>query len=89
MLQRSSVLQVSVLQSKKDSSKRICVANTHLCWHPKGRNISLIQMAVVLAHIRDVSWDLHPGIPVMFCGEFNSTPSTGMYHFVVSGEEER
>uniref|UniRef100_A0A452QWI3 Uncharacterized protein n=1 Tax=Ursus americanus TaxID=9643 RepID=A0A452QWI3_URSAM len=35
VLQRSSVLHVSVLQSTKDSSKRICAANTHLCWHPK------------------------------------------------------
>ncbi|XP_045386399.1 2',5'-phosphodiesterase 12 isoform X2 [Lemur catta] len=37
VFQRSSVLQVSVLQSTKDSSKKICVANTHLYWHPKGR----------------------------------------------------
>lgn len=36
VFQRSSVLQVSVLQSTKDSSKKICVANTHLYWHPKG-----------------------------------------------------
>ncbi|XP_003982413.1 2',5'-phosphodiesterase 12 [Felis catus] len=85
VLQRSSVLQVSVLQSTKDSSKRICVANTHLYWHPKGGYIRLIQMAVALAHIRHVSCDLYPGIPVIFCGDFNSTPSTGMYHFAVNG----
>uniref|UniRef100_A0A8C0SI56 2',5'-phosphodiesterase 12 n=1 Tax=Canis lupus familiaris TaxID=9615 RepID=A0A8C0SI56_CANLF len=85
VLQRSSVLQVSVLQSTKDSSKRLCVANTHLYWHPKGGYIRLIQMAVALAHIRHVSCDLYPGIPVIFCGDFNSTPSTGMYHFVVNG----
>lgn len=85
VLQRSSVLQVSVLQSTKDSSKRICVANTHLYWHPKGGYIRLIQMAVALAHIRHVSCDLYPGIPVIFCGDFNSTPSTGMYHFVING----
>ncbi|XP_032724269.1 2',5'-phosphodiesterase 12 [Lontra canadensis] len=85
VLQRSSVLQVSVLQSTKDSSKRICVANTHLYWHPKGGYIRLIQMAVALAHIRHVSCDLYPDIPVIFCGDFNSTPSTGMYHFVVNG----
>uniref|UniRef100_A0A2I3HA10 2',5'-phosphodiesterase 12 n=1 Tax=Nomascus leucogenys TaxID=61853 RepID=A0A2I3HA10_NOMLE len=84
VLQRSSV-QVSVLQSTKDSSKRICVANTHLYWHPKGGYICLIQMAVALAHIRHVSCDLYPGIPVIFCGDFNSTPSTGMYHFVING----
>ncbi|XP_076985026.1 2',5'-phosphodiesterase 12 isoform X3 [Tamandua tetradactyla] len=35
VLQRSSVLQVSVFQSTKDSSKKMCVANTHLYWHPK------------------------------------------------------
>lgn len=85
VLQRSSVLQISVLQSTTDSSKKICVANTHLYWHPKGGYIRLIQMAVALVHIRHVSRDLYPGIPVIFCGDFNSTPSTGMYHFVISG----
>ncbi|XP_004616544.2 2',5'-phosphodiesterase 12 [Sorex araneus] len=85
VLQRSSVLQVSVLQSTKDPSKKICVANTHLYWHPKGGYIRLIQVAVALAHIKHVSCDLYPGIPVIFCGDFNSTPSTGMYHFVING----
>nr|XP_004661365.1 2',5'-phosphodiesterase 12 [Jaculus jaculus] len=85
VLQRSSVLQVSVLQSVTDSTKKICVANTHLYWHPKGGYIRLIQMAVALAHIRHVSCALYPGIPVIFCGDFNSTPSTGMYHFVING----
>lgn len=50
-----------------------------------GGYIRLIQMAVALAHIRHVSCDLYPGIPVVFCGDFNSTPSTGMYHFVING----
>uniref|UniRef100_A0A8C6QDF8 2',5'-phosphodiesterase 12 n=2 Tax=Nannospalax galili TaxID=1026970 RepID=A0A8C6QDF8_NANGA len=85
VLQRSSVLQISVLQSTMDSSKKICVANTHLYWHPKGGYIRLIQMAVALVHIRHISCDLYPGIPVIFCGDFNSTPSTGMYHFVING----
>lgn len=85
VLQRSSVLQISVLQSTKDPSKKICVANTHLYWHPKGGYIRLIQMAVALVHIRNVSCNLYPGIPVIFCGDFNSTPSTGLYHFVING----
>lgn len=50
-----------------------------------GGYIRLVQIAVALAHIRHVSCDLYPGIPVIFCGDFNSTPSTGMYHFVISG----
>ncbi|XP_009569790.2 2',5'-phosphodiesterase 12 [Cuculus canorus] len=85
VLQRSSVLQVSVLQSTTDPSRKICVANTHLYWHPKGGNIRLVQIAVALTHIKHVACDLYPGIPVIFCGDFNSTPSSGTYSFIKSG----
>ncbi|NXJ15318.1 PDE12 phosphodiesterase, partial [Odontophorus gujanensis] len=85
VLQRSSVLQVSVLQSATDPSRKLCVANTHLYWHPKGGNIRLIQIAVALSHIRYVACDLYPNIPVIFCGDFNSTPSSGTYGFMSTG----
>nr|XP_030139255.3 2',5'-phosphodiesterase 12 [Taeniopygia guttata] len=85
VLQRSSVLQVLVLQSTTDSSRKLCVANTHLYWHPKGGNIRLIQIAVAMSHIKHVACDLYPRIPVIFCGDFNSTPSSGAYSFISSG----
>ncbi|XP_065543734.1 2',5'-phosphodiesterase 12 [Lathamus discolor] len=85
VLQRSSVLQVSVLQSTSDPSRKICVANTHLYWHPKGGHIRLVQIAVALSHIQHVACDLYPSIPVIFCGDFNSTPSSGTYSFINSG----
>ncbi|XP_054243434.1 2',5'-phosphodiesterase 12 [Indicator indicator] len=85
VLQRSSVLQVSVLQSTADPSRKICVANTHLYWHPKGGNIRLIQIAVALSHIKHVACDLYPSLPIVFCGDFNSTPSSGTYSFINSG----
>uniref|UniRef100_A0A663M7G8 Phosphodiesterase 12 n=1 Tax=Athene cunicularia TaxID=194338 RepID=A0A663M7G8_ATHCN len=74
-----------VLQSTSDPSRKICVANTHLYWHPKGGNIRLIQIAVALSHIKHIACDLYPGIPVIFCGDFNSTPSSGTYSFISSG----
>ncbi|XP_077181596.1 2',5'-phosphodiesterase 12 [Paroedura picta] len=83
--QRSSVLQVSVLQSTSDPSRKVCVANTHLYWHPKGGNIRLIQAAVALSHIRHITHDVYPATPIIFCGDFNSTPSTGMYSFISNG----
>nr|DBA18656.1 TPA: hypothetical protein GDO54_016880 [Pyxicephalus adspersus] len=85
MLQRSSALQVTVLESIKDPSSKICVANTHLYFHPNGGNIRLIQMAVALTHVRHVANELYPSIPIIFCGDFNSTPSTGMYSYVKDG----
>ncbi|NXF95594.1 PDE12 phosphodiesterase, partial [Eubucco bourcierii] len=86
VLQRSSVLQVSVLQSTTDPSRKICVANTHLYWHPKGGNIRLIQIAVALSHLRHIACDLYPSVPVIFCGDFNSIPSSGTYSFISSGD---
>uniref|UniRef100_A0A8C5THV1 Phosphodiesterase 12 n=1 Tax=Malurus cyaneus samueli TaxID=2593467 RepID=A0A8C5THV1_9PASS len=50
------------LVQEKDPSRKLCVANTHLYWHPKG----------------NFACDLYPGIPVIFCGDFNSTPSCSM-----------
>ncbi|KAM9326803.1 2',5'-phosphodiesterase 12 [Gastrophryne carolinensis] len=85
VLQRSSALQVSVLESTSDPSRKICLANTHLYFHPNGGNIRLIQMAVALAHVRHVAYELYPGIPIIFCGDFNSMPSTGMYSYVRDG----
>ncbi|XP_075430948.1 2',5'-phosphodiesterase 12 [Ascaphus truei] len=85
VLQRSSVLQVSVLQSTTDPSRKVCIANTHLYFHPKGGNIRLIQIAVALSHVRYVAHELYPGIPVIFGGDFNSTPSSGLYSLVKNG----
>ncbi|XP_029456791.1 2',5'-phosphodiesterase 12 [Rhinatrema bivittatum] len=85
VLQRSSVLQVSVLESAKDPSRKICVANTHLYFHPKGANVRLTQIAIALSHIKHVTCDMYPGIPVLFCGDFNSTPSSGLYSLMKSG----
>ncbi|KAM8799602.1 2',5'-phosphodiesterase 12 [Eudromia elegans] len=85
VLQRSSVMQVSVFQCAADPSRKICVANTHLYWHPQGGNIRLIQIAIALSHIKHIACDLYPNIPIIFCGDFNSTPSSGTYSFISSG----
>lgn len=61
-LQRSSMLMISVLQSATDNSRKICVANTHLYWPPKGGNINLIQIAIPLSHIKYAACDSYPSI---------------------------
>ncbi|KAI4887314.1 hypothetical protein NFI96_014692 [Prochilodus magdalenae] len=83
VVQRSTTLQVTVLQSLSDPSKTVCVGNTHLYWHPKGGNVRLIQMAVALNHLRRVS-EQHPGT-LLFCGDFNSTPSSGLFQLLSQG----
>ncbi|MCJ8744538.1 hypothetical protein PDJAM_G00119990 [Pangasius djambal] len=84
VVQRSTTLQVTVFQSISDPSKIVCVGNTHLYWHPKGANIRLIQMAVALKHLKKVITEQHAGT-LIFCGDFNSTPSSGLFQLLSQG----
>ncbi|KAG7478157.1 hypothetical protein MATL_G00077310 [Megalops atlanticus] len=85
VVQRSTALQVTVLQSLKEASKKLCVANTHLYWHPKGGHIRLIQMAVALKHLSRLTSEEYPGVPLIFSGDFNSTPSSGLFQLASQG----
>ncbi|MED6260527.1 hypothetical protein ATANTOWER_021546 [Ataeniobius toweri] len=78
ILQRSTSLQVTVLEDLMKPGRKVCVANTHLYWHPKGGNVRLVQMGVALQHLSHVISDVAPGAPLVFCGDFNSTPNSGV-----------
>ncbi|XP_053509198.1 2',5'-phosphodiesterase 12 [Ictalurus furcatus] len=84
VVQRSTTLQVTVFQSICDPLKIVCVANTHLYWHPKGSNVRLIQMAVALNHLKKVMAEEHAST-LIFCGDFNSTPSSGLFQLLSQG----
>lgn len=78
ILQRSTSLQVSLLQDLLEPDRTLCVANTHLFWHPTGGNVRLVQMGVALRHLSHVINTVSPGAPLVFCGDFNSTPNSGV-----------
>ncbi|XP_070815084.1 2',5'-phosphodiesterase 12 [Chaetodon trifascialis] len=82
ILQRSTILQVSVLEDLNKPGRKVCVANTHLYWHPKGGNIRLVQMGVALQHLSRVISEVAPGAPLVFCGDFNSSPDSGVFQLV-------
>ncbi|XP_067094469.1 2',5'-phosphodiesterase 12 [Osmerus mordax] len=85
VVQRSTTLQVCVLQSLNDLSKKICVANTHLYWHPKGGNVRLVQITVALRHLKQVISEVTSDVPLLFSGDFNSTPSSGLFQLFSQG----
>ncbi|XP_053295221.1 2',5'-phosphodiesterase 12 [Pleuronectes platessa] len=82
ILKRSTSLQVSILEDLKTPGRKVCVANTHLYWHPKGGNVRLVQMGVALKHLSHVIREVAPGAPLLFCGDFNSTPSSGVFQLL-------
>ncbi|KAL4655817.1 2',5'-phosphodiesterase 12 [Arapaima gigas] len=85
VVQRSTALQVTVFQSVKEPLKKLCVANTHLYWHPKGSHVRLIQMAVALQHLHWVTSDVHPGTPLLLAGDLNSSPLSGVLQLLTGG----
>ncbi|CAL1614220.1 unnamed protein product [Knipowitschia caucasica] len=82
ILKRSTALQVSVLQDLVQPERSLCVANTHLYWHPTGGNTRLVQMGVALTHLGHVIGSVSPGAALVFCGDFNSTPHSGVFELL-------
>ncbi|CAK6960867.1 '%2C5'-phosphodiesterase 12 [Scomber scombrus] len=82
IMQRSTTLQVTVLEDLNKPDRKLCVANTHLYWHPKGGNVRLVQLGVAMQHLSHVINEVAPGAPLVFCGDFNSTPNAGVFQLV-------
>lgn len=51
---------------------------------PQGANVRLIQIAVVLKHLKKVITEEHAGALIL-CGDFNSTPSSGLFQLLCQG----
>lgn len=49
-----------------------------------GGNIRLFQMGVALEHLNHVISEVAPGAPLVFCGDFNSSPDSGSSTLVSS-----
>nr|XP_054752609.1 2',5'-phosphodiesterase 12-like [Lytechinus pictus] len=88
VITRSSVLQVTVLEDIHAPRRRICVANTHLYFHPRAGHIRLIQTITILRHLHKIQQqhlEKSPDIELamIFCGDLNSSPTCpGVYELI-------
>ena len=85
---RQTSLQVVVLESLEDPTRRVLVANTHLYWHPKGGHIRMLQTATCIKFIEELlpKYTLGDKTPtVVFAGDFNSWPPSIAQNFITKG----
>ncbi|XP_071942824.1 2',5'-phosphodiesterase 12-like [Antedon mediterranea] len=87
---RSSVVQVAVFEEIANPSRKICVANTHLYFHPRAGHVRLIQTAVITHHLEQLKkiYKEQNGcdnLAVIFCCDLNSTPGAGAFELVSTG----
>ncbi|GFR85313.1 2',5'-phosphodiesterase 12 [Elysia marginata] len=84
-MERSSVLQVTMLESMEQPDHVVCLCNTHLYFHPTACNIRLILAAAALRHIQaicDAYTQEGKTTGMVFCGDFNSAPHLGVYQLM-------
>ncbi|XP_050438056.1 2',5'-phosphodiesterase 12 isoform X2 [Adelges cooleyi] len=96
-LLKKTVLQILLLETRCSSKHLLLVCNTHLISDPDGDSIRLLQSLVELAIIKKIKKTVKNhfsdrNISVIFCGDFNSTPESGVYDLVTNSllpEEHR
>lgn len=84
MRRTSTVAQVMLLQPFDRhgiTAQRLVVVNVHLYSHPSGGHIRILQAALLLREVER----LHPGMPLVFCGDFNADRNGGVHEFLAQG----
>ncbi|XP_018007908.1 2',5'-phosphodiesterase 12-like [Hyalella azteca] len=83
---RNTVLQACVLEclsSSEDQRQLLLVCNSHFYFHPDADHIRLLQAGIAFTIIDQLVARLEAEdgcvVRVLFCGDLNSTPDTGVY----------
>ncbi|XP_063804329.1 protein angel homolog 1 isoform X3 [Pseudophryne corroboree] len=64
----------------------LCVANTHLAYHPERGDAKLAQVALLLAEVDELSCSSNGSrCPIILCGDLNSTPNSPLYQLLHNG----
>lgn len=92
ILNRSSVLQVSVLQSL-DNNEILVVGNTHLYFHPDSDHIRLLQATAIIKYLENIFSKVQEAnngkrTSLILCGDFNTVPECGIFQLYTSGYVE-
>ncbi|CAI9090756.1 OLC1v1025588C1 [Oldenlandia corymbosa var. corymbosa] len=88
-LMKDNVAAVAILEEIEDAKSKICIANTHIYRGSdndrKGSDVRLFQVSTLLKGLEK----FHSlGIPIILCGDFNSTPRSETHQYIVNGKVE-
>ena len=91
---KHTIVQLVVLRCLDAPDRFLCVAITHLYFHPDGDHIRLLQTELSLRYLKKALGNLvlrfqngtfQPDIALMFVGDFNSCPCTTAYQLMAQG----
>lgn len=92
--ERSQAVQVTTIKAI-DTNKIVIVANTHLYFHPDAAHIRLLQIAFCMKYVESVYHQIKKelsldgnDISIIFCGDFNSVPESGLFKLMTQQHVE-
>merc|ERR1719291_799483 len=71
--------QGAVSRADRHSSNQVCIANTHLYSNKDCPDVKLWQTLHLLKELETFVVARGSNLPLMICGDFNSTPDTAVY----------
>ena len=97
LLKRHNILQVVFLECRAFPGRYLCVANTHLFYHPMADHIRLLQVEISLKYIESAvelfrqrdGVGGNSQIAIMLMGDFNSCPCIASYNYILDGVVSR
>ncbi|KAK9472540.1 Nocturnin [Dipodascopsis tothii] len=100
VMTKDNVAVVLLLEHKK-TGYRVVVSNAHNHWDPAFKDVKLVQIALLMEEITkmterftkipydnpefDKKYNAGTKLPLLVCGDFNSTPDSGVYKLLSQG----
>ncbi|GFH51870.1 CCR4-NOT transcription complex subunit 6 [Chaetoceros tenuissimus] len=73
------VLELANSRTSRDPINQVCIANTHLYSNKDFPDVKLWQSWQLLQELETFIMSRGQNLPLMICGDFNSTPDTAVY----------
>ncbi|KAI9137825.1 Endonuclease/exonuclease/phosphatase [Paraphysoderma sedebokerense] len=95
LMTKDNIAVVTLLENK-ETGTRMLVANCHIHWDPTYRDVKLVQVAMLMEELEKLALEYSPSdsdvnytgpirLPTLICGDFNSTPDSGVYELLSHG----
>ncbi|OZJ06327.1 hypothetical protein BZG36_00704 [Bifiguratus adelaidae] len=83
-MNRGNVAIVCILNDRKNPGRSVCIANTHILFNQKRGLLKIAQIDMLL---REMNSLLNTSdMPIVLCGDMNSTPDSAVCKFVQDGQ---
>ncbi|XP_078429556.1 carbon catabolite repressor protein 4 homolog 3-like isoform X2 [Wolffia australiana] len=80
-----NIAQLCIFETRKGETRRFLVGNTHVLFNPNRGEIKIGQIRVLLQNAHALA-EKRGGIPVVVAGDFNCTPQSALYKFLLTSE---